>query len=306
MEINIWFWVGFNIFVLLMLALDLGIFHKTHHVVSVKEALIWSGIWIFFALCFNGFIFYIAGETKALEFLTGYLIEKALSVDNIFVFVLIFTYFQIPPKYQHKVLFWGIIGALIMRVIFIFAGVALLEKFHWTIYIFGSILIYTGIKMLNQSDKKIEPDKNPIIKIFKKIVPTTDQLHEDKFFIKQNQRNTATPLFVVLIMIEITDLVFAVDSIPAILAVTQDHFIVYTSNVFAILGLRSLYFALANIIERFKYLAVGLSIILIFVGIKMVTIDFFKIPIQYSLMIIVVILSGSMLFSLLKTKESQQ
>jgi len=302
MEINIWFWVGFNIFVLLMLALDLGIFHKTHHVVSVKEALIWSGIWIFFALCFNGFIFYIAGETKALEFLTGYLIEKALSVDNIFVFVLIFTYFQIPPKYQHKVLFWGIIGALIMRVIFIFAGVALLEKFHWTIYIFGSILIYTGIKMLNQSDKKIEPDKNPIIKIFKKIVPTTDQLHEDKFFIKQNQRNTATPLFVVLIMIEITDLVFAVDSIPAILAVTQDHFIVYTSNVFAILGLRSLYFALANIIERFKYLAVGLSIILIFVGIKMVTIDFFKIPIQYSLMIIVVILSGSMLFSLLKTK----
>jgi len=306
MEINIWFWVGFNIFVLLMLALDLGIFHKTHHVVSVKEALIWSGIWIFFALCFNGFIFYIAGETKALEFLTGYLIEKALSVDNIFVFVLIFTYFQIPPKYQHKVLFWGIIGALIMRVIFIFAGVALLEKFHWTIYIFGSILIYTGIKMLNQSDKKIEPDKNPIIKIFKKIVPTTDQLHEDKFFIKQNQRNTATPLFVVLIMIEITDLVFAVDSIPAILAVTQDHFIVYTSNVFAILGLRSLYFALANIIERFKYLAVGLSIILIFVGIKMVTIDFFKIPIKYSLMIIVVILSGSMLFSLLKTKESQQ
>ena len=302
MEINIWFWVGFNIFVLLMLALDLGIFHKTNHVVSVKEALIWSGIWIFFALCFNGFIFYIAGETKALEFLTGYLIEKALSVDNIFVFVLIFTYFQIPPKYQHKVLFWGIIGALIMRVIFIFAGVALLEKFHWTIYIFGSILIYTGIKMLNQSDKKIEPDKNPIIKIFKKIVPTTDQLHEDKFFIKQNQRNTATPLFVVLIMIEITDLVFAVDSIPAILAVTQDHFIVYTSNVFAILGLRSLYFALANIIERFKYLAVGLSIILIFVGIKMVTIDFFKIPIQYSLMIIVVILSGSMLFSLLKTK----
>lgn len=303
METNIWFWFFFNLFVLFMLALDLGVFHKKTHVVSVKEALIWSVVWIFLAFCFNGLIYYVAGETKALEFLTGYLIEKALSVDNIFVFVLIFTYFQIPAKYQHKVLFWGIIGALIMRVIFIFAGVALLEKFHWTIYIFGSILIYTGIKMLTQSEKKIEPDKNPVIKLFKKIVPTTNELHEDKFFIKQNQRNTATPLFVVLIMIEITDLIFAVDSIPAILAVTQDRFIVYTSNVFAILGLRSLYFALANIIERFKYLAVGLAVILVFVGLKMVSIDFFKIPIQYSLMTIVVILAGSIMLSLFKTKQ---
>lgn len=298
------FWVVFNIFILLMLALDLGVFHKKNHVVSVKEALIWSGVWIFLALCFNGFIYYIAGETKALEFFTGYLIEKALSVDNIFVFVLIFTYFQIPSQYQHKILFWGVIGALIMRVIFIFSGVALLEKFHWTIYIFGSILIYTGIKMLTQSDKKIEPEKNPVIKIFKKLVLTTNELHEDKFFIKQDNRLTATPLFVVLIMIEITDLIFAVDSIPAILAVTQDHFIVYTSNVFAIMGLRSLYFALANIIERFKYLAIGLAIILIFVGLKMVTIDFFKIPIHYSLMVIVFILAASLLFSLLKTKKS--
>jgi tellurite resistance protein TerC len=305
MEINIWFWILFNAMVLIMLALDLGVFHNKLHVVSVKEALVWSGIWIFLALCFNGFIYYMFGETKALEFFTGYVIEKALSVDNIFVFVLIFSYFHIPAIYQHKVLFWGIVGALIMRVIFIFAGVALLEKFHWTIYIFGGILIFTGIKMLFNKDKKIEPDKNPVIKLFKRIIPTTNELHGDKFFIKQNQKNYATPLFVVLIMIEITDLIFAVDSIPAILAVTQDHFIVYTSNVFAILGLRSLYFALANIIERFKYLAVGLAIILVFVGLKMVIIDFYKIPIHFSLLIIVLILSVSVFFSLIMTKKTK-
>lgn len=306
MEINIWFWVIFNAFVLLMLALDLGVFHKKLHVVSVKEALIWSGIWISLALCFNGFIYYMFGETKALEFLTGYVIEKALSVDNIFVFVLIFSYFHIPAIYQHKVLFWGIIGALIMRVIFIFAGVALLEKFHWTIYIFGGILIFTGIKMLFDTDKKIEPDKNPVIKFFKKIMPTTNELHGDKFFIKQNQKSYATPLFIVLILIEITDLIFAVDSIPAILAVTQDQFVVYTSNVFAILGLRSLYFALANIIDRFKYLAVGLAIILVFVGIKMIIIDFYKIPIHFSLLIIFLILIFSVIFSLIKTKKTNE
>lgn len=303
MEINIWFWVVFNAFVLLMLALDLGVFHKKLHVVSVKEALVWSGVWIFLALCFNGFIYYMFGETKALEYFTGYVIEKALSVDNIFVFVIIFSYFHIPAIYQHKVLFWGIIGALIMRVIFIFAGVALLEKFHWTIYIFGAILIFTGIKMLFDKDKKLEPDKNPVIKFFKKIIPTTNELHGDKFFIKQNQKNYATPLFAVLIMIEITDLIFAVDSIPAILAVTQDHFIVYTSNVFAILGLRSLYFALANIIERFKYLAVGLAFILVFVGIKMVIADFYKIPIHYSLIVIISVLIISIVISLIKTKK---
>ena len=304
MEINIWFWVIFNAFVLVMLALDLGVFHKKLHVVSVKEALIWSGIWIFLALCFNGFIYFMFGETKALEFFTGYVIEKALSVDNIFVFVLIFTYFHIPAIYQHKVLFWGIIGALIMRVIFIFAGVALLEKFHWTIYIFGAFLIFTGIKMLFDKDKKIEPDKNPVIKFFKKIIPTTNELHGDKFFIKQNQKNYATPLFIVLIMIEITDLIFAVDSIPAILAVTQDHFIVYTSNVFAILGLRSLYFALANIIDRFKYLAVGLALILVFVGTKMVIIDFYKIPINLSLLVIFLVLFTSVIVSMIKTRKT--
>lgn len=303
MEINIWFWVVFNAFVLMMLALDLGVFHKKLHVVSVKEALTWSGIWIFLALCFNGFIYFAFGETKAMEFFTGYVIEKALSVDNIFVFVLIFTYFQIPSIYQHKVLFWGIIGALIMRVIFIFAGVALLEKFHWTIYIFGAILILSGIKMLFDKDKKMEPEKNPVIKLFRKFIPTTNELQGDKFFIKENHKSVATPLFVSLMMIEITDLIFAVDSIPAILAVTQDHFIVYTSNVFAILGLRSLYFALSNIIERFKYLAVGLAIILVFVGIKMVLIDFYKIPIHFSLLIIFTIIVLSVVISLIKTKK---
>jgi tellurite resistance protein TerC len=303
MEVSIWFWVIFNAFVLLMLTLDLGVFHKKLHVVSVKEAITWTGVWVFLALCFNVLVYYLFGQTKALEFFTGYVIEKALSVDNIFVFVLIFSYFQIPAIYQHKILFWGIIGALIMRVIFIFAGVALLEKFHWTIYIFGAILIFTGIKMLFEKDKKMAPDKNPVIKLFKKIVPTTNELHGDKFFVTINYKKYATPLFVVLIMVEITDLIFAVDSIPAILGVTQDQFIVYTSNVFAILGLRSLYFALANVIDRFKYLAIGLALILVFVGLKMVAVDIYKIPIHYSLLVIFVILISSVVFSIIKTKK---
>jgi len=303
METNIILWVGFNLFVLLMLALDLGVFHRKSHEVSVKEALTWSGVWVFLALCFNVFIYFQFDEKRALDFFTGYIIEKALSVDNIFVFVLIFSYFQIPPRYQHKVLFWGIIGALVMRVIFIFAGVALLEKFHWTIYIFGGILIYTGIKMVTEKDKKIEPEKNPIIRFFRKWMPVTKELHEDKFFVVQNGKKFATPLFLVLIMIEVTDLIFAVDSIPAILAVTQEHFIVYTSNVFAILGLRSLYFALAGIIDRFKYLSVGLAVILVFVGMKMMLVDFYKIPIQISLTVILVILTSSVVISLIKTKK---
>ncbi len=303
MDIDIWFWIGFNAFVLLMLALDLGVFHRKTHEVSTKEALVWSGIWISLALCFNGFILFQFGNKMALDFLTGYLIEKALSVDNIFIFVLIFSYFQIPAKYQHKVLFWGIIGALIMRVIFIFAGIALLEKFHWLIYIFGAFLIFTGIKMLLDKDKKVEPDKNPVIKLFKRLFPVTHELHDDKFFIKDNDKIFATPLFLALIVIEISDLIFAVDSIPAILAVTQEHFIVYTSNVFAILGLRSLYFALAGIIHRFRYLSVGLALILAFVGLKMVSVDIYKIPIHISLLIIVSILIVSILVSLLKTKN---
>ena len=303
MEVTNTFWIGFNVFVLLMLALDLGVFNRKAHVVSVKEALIWSGIWVSLALVFNGLIYYWFGEHKAIEFLTGYVIEKSLSVDNIFVFVLIFSYFRIPPEYQHKVLFWGILGALVMRVIFIFAGVALIEKFHWTIYIFGVFLIYTGYKMFTEKDKKMDPEKNPVIRFFRRIMPVTDQLHGDKFFIRQNGKNFATPLFLVLILVETTDVVFAVDSIPAILAITQDEFIVYTSNVFAILGLRSLYFALAHLINRFIYLSYGLAIILVFVGLKMVMVDFFKIPTFISLLFIGLVISGSVLLSFIKTER---
>jgi len=303
MNNEIFFWIGFNVFVLIMLALDLGVFHKKAHDVSIKEAVTWSAIWIFLALVFNIIIYFNFGQQKAFEFLTGYLIEKSLSVDNIFVFVLVFGYFQIPGKYQHKVLFWGIIGALVMRIIFIVAGVSLIQQFHWTIYIFGAFLVFTGIKMITQKDKKMEPEKNPVIKLARKIFNVTDTLQDDKFFIKSDGKKFVTPLFLVLILIEVTDLIFAVDSIPAILAITQDRFIVYTSNVFAILGLRSLYFALAHIVHRFVYLSYGLAVILMFVGLKMIAVDFYKIPVFISLIIIALILSTSILLSLLKTRS---
>lgn len=306
METPIIFWILFNAFVLIMLALDLGVFHRKSHEVSVKEALTWTFVWVFLALVFNLIIYFWRGQQQALEFFTGYLVEKALSVDNIFVFIMIFTYFQVPTKYQHKILFWGIIGALIMRVIFIFAGVALLEKFHFTIYIFGALLVFTGIKMFNHSNSKIEPDKNPVIKFFKKFMPVTQTLHEDKFFIRIDGKRFATPLFLVLILIETTDLIFAVDSIPAILAITQDQFIVYTSNVFAILGLRSLYFALAGIIHRFWLLSYGLAIVLVFVGIKMILIDFYKIPIEWSLLFIATTIASSIFLSLRIKQKSNQ
>jgi len=305
MSVEILFWIGFNVFVLIMLALDLGVFHRKAHEVSVKEALIWSLIWITLALTFNGIIYYQFGEQKAVEFLTGYLIEKSLSVDNIFVFVIIFSYFKIPSKYQHRVLFWGILGALVMRIIFIFAGVALIQQFHWTIYIFGAFLIYTGYKMITQKDKKMEPEKNPVIRFFKKIYPVTNELHDDKFFIKENGKRFATPLFLVLILVETTDLIFAVDSIPAILAITQDQFIVYTSNVFAILGLRSLYFALANIVHRFVYLPLALAVILMFVGTKMMIVDIYKIPTFISLIAIGMIITSSIIFSIMKTRNME-
>jgi tellurite resistance protein TerC len=305
METPIIFWIIFNGFVLMMLAVDLGVFHRKSHEVSMKEALIWTFVWIFLALLFNVIIYFWKGQQKALEYFTGYLIEKALSVDNIFVFIMIFTYFQTPAKYQHKVLFWGIIGALLMRVIFIFAGVALLERFHFTIYIFGALLMYTGINMFNHSNSKIDPDKNPVLKFFKKIMPVSQTLHEDKFFTTIDGRRFATPLFLVLILIEVTDLIFAVDSIPAILAITQDHFIVYTSNVFAILGLRSLYFALAGVVHRFWLLSYGLAIVLIFVGLKMMLIDVYKIPIELSLLFIAAVISASIILSLkFKNKKS--
>ncbi len=292
-------WIGFNVFVLIMLALDLGVFHRKAHEVNIKEALIWSFVWIALAMVFNYGIYEYMGKAKALEFFTGYVIEKSLSVDNIFVFILVFSFFKVPAKYQHKVLFWGILGALVMRIILIFSGVALLTKFHWLIYVFGGFLIFTGIKMLIQKDSHVEPDKNILVRLFKKFYPVTNDYHGDKFFVKSDGRKLATPMFVVLLVIEFTDLVFAVDSIPAILAITQDTFIVYTSNVFAILGLRSLYFALAGVMKYFRFLKIGLSVILVFVGLKMMAVDFYKLPTEISLAVIASILIISVVASLL-------
>lgn len=305
MVVDIYVWIGFLLFVFVMLALDLGVFHRKSHEVKIKEALIWTVIWISIAMLFNYGIYVYMGEEKALEFLTGYVIEKSLSVDNLFVFIMIFTYFNVDPKYQHKILFWGILGALIMRAIFIFAGVALITKFHWIIYIFGGFLVFTGIKMLFHKDENIEPEKNPLVRLFKKFMPVTTEEKGDKFFVKINGKTFATPLFVVLLLVEFTDLIFAVDSIPAILAITNDTFIIFTSNVFAILGLRALYFALAGITQYFHYLKYGLSAILVFVGVKMLVVDFYKVPIVYSLSTILGILIISVVLSLIFPKKEQ-
>ena len=313
MEESIWLWVGFNVFVLLMLALDLGVFHRKAHAVSMKEALTWSIVWISLSLLFNLVIYlfwdvmvpnssYTNGEA-ALAFLTGYLIEKSLSVDNVFVFILIFSFFAVPDKYQHRVLFWGILGALIMRGILIAVGAALLEQFHWIIYVFGAFLIYTGIRMALHQDEELKPDQNPIVKFFKRFMPVTENFEDDKFFVRRAGRLFATPLFLVLLVVESTDLVFAVDSIPAIFAVTRDPFIVYTSNVCAILGLRALYFLLANVMHQFQYLKLGLSVVLTFIGVKMVIVDLYHIPVGVSLAVVASVLTISILASLWKTKS---
>lgn len=305
MGVSIYFWIGFHLFVFMMLALDLGVFHKHTHKVPVKEALAWSAVWIGLALLFNLFVFFEFGKIKALEFLTGYVIEYSLSVDNIFIFILIFTYFAVKPQYQHKILFWGILGALIMRGIFIFAGVALINRFHWIVIIFGGFLVFTGIKMLIQKETEVDPEKNAIVRFFKRFLPVTHTLHGDKLFIFQDGRLNATPLFLVLLIIESSDLIFAVDSIPAILAISHDRFIVYTSNIFAILGLRSLYFAIAGIMGLFRYLKVGLAFVLTFVGLKMLAAYFnFEIPIALSLLVIVGILTLSILASVFIKKDS--
>lgn len=297
---SLFLWIGFNVFVLAMLALDLGVFHRKAHVIRIKEALAWSVSWIALALLFNVGVYYLRGPQTGLEFLTGYLLEKSLSVDNIFVFLLIFSYFKVPALYQHKVLFWGILGALIMRAIFIAAGVTLIQQFHWIIYVFGAFLVFTGIKMAMQKDKEIHPEKNPVLKLFRRIMPVTQEYEESKFFVRRAGRVLATPLFVVLLVVETTDVVFAVDSIPAILAITHDPFIVYTSNVFAILGLRALYFALAGIMQLFHYLHYGLSAILVFVGVKMLIADIYKIPIGIALAVIAGILLFSVIASLMR------
>jgi tellurite resistance protein TerC len=299
-------WVGFLVFVLLMLALDLGVFHRKSAVVSVKEAAIWSVVWIGMALIFNVWVYYKFGSTPAMEFFAGYIIEKSLSVDNLFVFLVIFKYFAVPPVYQHRVLFYGILGALIMRAFFIILGAELLHRFHAVMYFFGALVVYSGFKLLSHSDNEIHPEDNPVYRLLARFIPSVEQYHGEKFMIRENKRLFATPLFLVLIAIEISDLVFAVDSIPAIFAITSDPFIVFTSNIFAILGLRSLYFLLAGALTRLHYLNYGLAIVLIFVGIKMLIQDFYKIPITISLSIIAIVLGTAAGASLLLPKPPEE
>jgi tellurite resistance protein TerC len=293
-------WIGFTLFVLAMLALDLGVFHRTAHAVSIREALVWTAVWITLALGFNVGVYVWFGAERAFEFLTGYVIEKALSIDNIFVFLVIFSVFAVPATLQHRVLFWGILGALIMRAVFIVLGAALLQRFHWVIYIFGAFLVFTGIKLLRQRADEVHPERNPLFRLFRRCVPAVHDYHGGHFTVVKAGRLYATPLLLVLVAIEATDLVFAVDSIPAIFAVTQDPFIVYTSNIFAILGLRALYFALAGMMGKFHYLKVGLSLVLVFVGVKMLLAGVYTIPILASLGVIVALLAGAVVASQLR------
>ncbi|MBK7993466.1 MAG: TerC family protein [Blastocatellia bacterium] len=300
-------WVGFHVFILFMLALDLGLVRRKAREVSLKEALAWSAVWISLAMVFNGFIYYWLGSEKALSFLAGYLIEKSLSVDNLFVFLLVFSYFKVPPLYQHKILFWGILGALFMRAVFIIAGIALISYFHFVIYIFGAFLIFTGIKLVMEKDEDIEPEKNPVLKFVRKFIPIKTEYGVGKFFLRENGKLYATQLFVVLVVVETTDVIFAVDSIPAILAITPDPFIVYTSNIMAILGLRALYFALSGIMGMFHYLSYGLCFILVFIGVKMMISDFYKIPIAVALGVIAGVLTISIVLSIVfKPQEAEK
>jgi len=301
---TVWMWVGFNAFVLAMLALDLGVFHRKAHVVALKESLGWTAAWVALALVFNAGVWHFAGSQKALEFFTGYVIEKSLSVDNIFVMAMLFSYFAVPPIYQHKVLFWGILGALTMRAIMIALGAALIARYAWIVYIFGAFLIFTGVKMITKREEAIHPERNPVVRAFRRLVPVTDHYRQDHFFVVERGVRHATPLFVVLLLVEFTDLIFAVDSIPAIFAVTTDPFIVYTSNAFAILGLRSLYFALSGVMDRFHYLKIGLGVVLSFVGVKMLLAHSpYKIDTLVSLGVIVGILAVSVVASLLRPRR---
>jgi len=299
-------WVGFNIFIVFLLMLDLMVFNKKPHEVSIKEALIWSSIWISLAMCFNVVVYYWFGYDLALQYFTGYVIEKSLSVDNLFVFLLLFSFFKVPPQYQHKVLYWGILSALVMRGVLILLGAALVVKFHWILLVFGAFLVVTGIKMAFQKEEKeIHPERNLVVRMFKKIIPVTSGYHQEKFFITINKKRYATLLIIVLIVVETTDLLFAVDSIPAVFAVSTDSFIIYSSNVFAILGLRSLYFALAGMINMFYYLRHGLSVILTFIGLKMLVADIFPIPIGVALGVVGSVLVLAVIASMVRMKRLQ-
>ena len=293
-------WIGFTLFVLAMLGLDLGVFHRRAHAIHIREALLWTLVWISLALLFNLGVYFWFGPERGLEFFTGYLIEKALSVDNIFVFLVIFSYFAVPAALQHRVLFWGVFGALILRAAFIVLGAALLQQFHWLIYVFGVFLVFTAVRLLLHRERGFHPERNPLFRYFRGLVPSISEYQGSRFTIARAGRRYATPLLLVLVAVEATDIVFAVDSIPAVFAVTRDPFIVYTSNIFAVLGLRALYFALASLMEKFNYLRIGLALVLAFVGAKMMLADYYKIPILSSLAIIAVVLTGAVLASLIR------
>ena len=303
MSLQAWLWIVFVVFILGMLLLDLLVFNRKSHVVKVREAILWSLFWIALALLFNIGIYFVEGHDLALRFLSGYLVEKSLSVDNLFIFLLIFSYFRVPALYQHKVLFWGIFGALVFRAIFIFAGIALLQKFHWLFYILGAFLIFTGIKLIFEQEKEIHPEKNPLLNLVRRLMPCTDDYEGDRFFVRRGARLWATPLFIVLVVIETTDVIFAVDSVPAVLAISQDPFIVFSSNAFAILGLRALFFALSGMMEMFHYLNYGLAAILTFIGVKMILSTWYKIPIAYALGFIALSLLLSALASVFWPKD---
>jgi tellurite resistance protein TerC len=299
-----WLWIGFSVFILTMLSLDLGLFNRKSHTITYREAWIWSAVWISLAMMFAGVVFAYYGSDLGLKFLTGYLIELSLSVDNLFVFLLIFSYFKVPAKFQHRVLFWGVMGALVMRLTMIFVGAALIDRFHWIIYIFGGFLVYTGIKMFKQEETEIQPEHNPVVRLVTRFLPITRYYDESKFFTRVGRRRTGTLLLLVLIVVEVTDLVFAVDSIPAIFAITTNTFIVYTSNVFAILGLRSMYFLLAGVIDKFHYLRTGLAIVLTFIGVKMLLVAVhIEIPIWASLIFVALVLAGSVVASLIIKRD---
>jgi tellurite resistance protein TerC len=299
-------WIGFSLFILLMLSLDLGLFNRKAHRITYREATIWSVVWIALASCFATLVFWFQGTQPGLEFITGYVIELSLSVDNLFVFLLIFSYFRVPAKYQHRVLFWGVMGALVMRLTMIFIGAALIKRFDWIIYIFGAFLVYTGIRMFRQEDTDIQPEENFIVRLVTRYIPLTHEYDQEKFFTTINGKRTGTLLLLVLVIVEVTDLIFAVDSIPAIFAITTNTFIVYTSNVFAILGLRSMYFLLAGVVEKFHYLKMGLAIVLTFIGAKMLVLAAgVHVPIYVSLIVVAVVLLSSVAASLLWPKEAE-
>ncbi len=299
-------WIGFHVFIVAALAIDLGVFHRDAHAVKFKEAITWSIVWFVMALIFNAGIYYFKGQQAGLEFLTGYLVEWSLSVDNLFVFLTVFSAFAVPSKHQHRVLFWGILGALVMRACFIFLGIAILAKFHWVIYIFGGFLLITGLKLAFTKEKESDPRNHWLVRTAKRWLPFTDSSPDGHFFVVENGKRLATPMFLVLLVIEATDLVFAADSIPAILAITRDPFIVYTSNVFAILGLRSLYFALAGMMDLFRYLRYGLAGVLIFIGLKMCLAEVYKVPIAVSLGVIASILALSIILSIVVVEAKNE